>query len=112
MFAFFFVFKLSYQLKVHGPTFQNLVFNFIWWNTTPMVLIQNYGWNGQAVWMYEAILYIAATYRSPFSYCIDQAGLGAFTAKNGRKHYNPPPLTVMWMNFDSPIFLVCVCYQQ
>ena len=27
-----------------------------------MVLIQNYGWNGQAVWMYEAILYIAATY--------------------------------------------------
>ena len=31
----------------------------------------------------------------PFSYCIDQAGLGAFTAKSGRKHYNPPPLTVM-----------------
>ena len=31
----------------------------------------------------------------PFSYCIDQAGLGAFTAKSGRiKHYNPPPLTV------------------
>ena len=28
-------------------------------------------------------------------YCIDQAGLGAFTAKSGRKHYNPPPLTVM-----------------
>ena len=45
-------------------------------------------------------------YRSyrPFSYCIDQAGLGAFTAKSGRKHYNPPPLTVMWMNFDSPNF--------
>ena len=40
----------------------------------------------------------------PFSYCIDQAGLGAFTAKSGRKHYNPPPLTVMWMNFDSPNF--------
>ena len=38
----------------------------------------------------------------PFSHCIDQAGLGAFTAKSGRKHYNPPPLTVMWMNFDSP----------
>ena len=31
----------------------------------------------------------------PFSHCIDQAGLGAFTAKSGRKHYNPPPLTVM-----------------
>ena len=31
----------------------------------------------------------------PFSHCIDQAGLGVFTAKNGRKHYNPPPLTVM-----------------
>ena len=31
-------------------------------------------------------------------------GLGAFTAKSGRKHYNPPPLTVMWMNFDSPNF--------
>ena len=40
----------------------------------------------------------------PFSYCIDQAGLGAFTAKSGRKHYNPPPLTVMWMNFNSPNF--------
>ena len=39
-----------------------------------------------------------------FSHCIDQAGLGAFTAKSGRKHYNPPPLTVMWMNFDSPNF--------
>ena len=24
--------------------------------------------------------------------------------KSGRKHYNPPPLTVMWMNFDSPNF--------
>ena len=24
----------------------------------------------------------------PFSHCIDQAGLGAFTAKSGRKHYN------------------------
>ena len=40
----------------------------------------------------------------PFSYCIDHAGLGAFTAKSGRKHYNAPPLTVMWMNFDSPNF--------
>ena len=40
----------------------------------------------------------------PFSHCIDQARLGAFTAKSGRKHYNPPPLTVMWMNFDSPKF--------
>ena len=37
----------------------------------------------------------------PFSHCIDQAGLGTFTVKSGRKHYNPPPLTVMWMNFDS-----------
>ena len=40
----------------------------------------------------------------PFSHCIDQAGLSAFTAKSGRKHYNPPPLTVMWMNYDSPNF--------
>ena len=40
----------------------------------------------------------------PFSYCIDQAGLGAFTAKSGRKHYNPPPLTVTWMNFECPNF--------
>ena len=40
----------------------------------------------------------------PVSHCIDQAGLGAFTAKSGRKHYNPPLLTVMWMNFDSPNF--------
>ena len=46
-------------------------------------------------------LFKCAMYR-PFSHCIDQAGLGAFTAKSGRKHYNPPPLTVMWMNFDSP----------
>ena len=37
---------------------------------------------------------LETTYR-PFSHCIDQAGLGAFTAKSGRKHYNPPPLTVM-----------------
>ena len=28
----------------------------------------------------------------------------AHSAKSGRKHYNPPPLTVMWMNFDSPNF--------
>ena len=44
-----------------------------------------------------------AKYR-PFSYCIDQTRLGAFTAKSGRKNYNPPPLTVMWINFDSPNF--------
>ena len=44
------------------------------------------------------------TWYRPFSYCIDQAELGAFTTKSGRKHYNPPPLTVMWMNFDSPNF--------
>ena len=48
-------------------------------------------------------LHFTVIYR-PFSYCIDQAGLGAFTAKSGRKHYNPPPLTIMWMNFDSPNF--------
>ena len=48
-------------------------------------------------------LYKWQIYR-PFWYCIDQAGLGAFTAKSGRKHYNPPPSTVMWMNFDSPNF--------
>ena len=47
--------------------------------------------------------FITWVYR-PFSYCINQAGLGAFTAKSGRKHYNPPPLTIMWMNFDSPNF--------
>ena len=46
---------------------------------------------------------LQSAYR-PFSHCINQAGLGAFTAKSGRKHYNPPPLTVMWMNFDSPNF--------
>ena len=46
---------------------------------------------------------LQSAYR-PFSHCIDQPGLGAFTAKSGRKHYNPPPLTVMWMNFDSPNF--------
>ena len=54
----------------------------------------------------NAPMYIGAflcSYR-PFSHCIDQAGLGAFTAKSGRKHYNPHPLTVMWMNFDSPNF--------
>ena len=37
---------------------------------------------------------VRCTYR-PFSYCIDQAGLDAFTVKSGHKHYNPPPLTVM-----------------
>ena len=40
------------------------------------------------------VAYFPQNYR-PFSHCIDQAGLGAFTAKSGRKHYNPPPLTVM-----------------
>ena len=54
---------------------------------------------------YKSIVvwYHSIGYR-PFSHCIDQAGWGAFTAKSGRKHYNPPPLTVMWMNFDSPNF--------
>ena len=46
----------------------------------------------------------SSTIFRPFSHCTDQAGLGAFTAKSGRKHYNPPPLTVMWMNFDAPNF--------
>ena len=41
---------------------------------------------------------VQCEYRT-FSYCIDQAGL-----ESGRKHYNPPPLTIMWMNFDSPNF--------
>ena len=50
------------------------------------------------VWLRDSAVY------RPYSYCIDQAGLGAYTAKSGRKHYNPPPLTVMWMNFDSPNF--------
>ena len=47
-------------------------------------------------------LYGTLVYR-PFSYCIDQDGLGAFTAKSGHKH-NPPPLTAMRMNFDFPNF--------
>ena len=51
----------------------------------------------------SSMLAFEKVYR-PFSHCIDQTGLGAFTAKSGRKHYNPPPLTVMWMNFDSPNF--------
>ena len=49
-------------------------------------------------------IFIYTSIYRPFSRCIDQAGLGAFTAKSGRKHYNPPLLTVMWMNFDSPNF--------
>ena len=57
-------------------------------------------WEGMAP---SYITELLSSYR-PFSHCIDQAGLGAFTAKSGRKHYNPPPLTVMWMNFDSPNF--------
>ena len=54
-------------------------------------------------WSCEKSLQCIA-FNRPFSYCINQARLGAFTAKSGRKHYNPPPLTVMWMNFDSPNF--------
>ena len=49
-------------------------------------------------------IFMELLFYRPFSYCIDQAGLGAFTAKSGHKHYNPPSLTVMWMNFDSPNF--------
>ena len=41
---------------------------------------------------------------TPFSHYSITRRLGAFTAKSGRKHYNPLPLTVMWMNFDSPNF--------
>ena len=40
----------------------------------------------EAAWNYKS-----GRYR-PFSHCIDQAGLGAFTAKSGRKHYNPPSI--------------------
>ena len=62
--------------------------------------------NTRKVYINTRILLEVQSYigHKPFSYCIDQAGLGAFTAKSGRKHYNPPPLTVMWMNFDSPNF--------
>ena len=49
-------------LKVHGPIFQNIVFCFIWRIITPKVLIQNLSWNGQALWMYEAILRFAVAY--------------------------------------------------
>ena len=64
------------------------------------------------VLMFWSFIALNKVFYRPFSYCIDQAGLGAFTAKSGRKHYNPHPLTVMWMNFDFPILLVCVRYQQ
>ena len=32
---------------------------FIWRSITPKMYIWNFGWNGQAIWMYEANLYIA-----------------------------------------------------
>ena len=50
------------MLKVQGPILQNLVFFFIWRVITLNMQILNFGWNGQAVWIYKAILYIAAAY--------------------------------------------------
>ena len=54
--------RCSTPLKVHGPIFQNLVSCFIWWISTLTIYIKNFTWNGQAVLMYEAILYIAVAY--------------------------------------------------
>ena len=83
-----------------------------WGKIEEMLVSSPPGWLGSErlattlqCWQQKSSL--ACSYPSmyrPFSHCIDQAGLGAFTAKSGRKHYNPPPLTVMWMNFDSPNF--------
>ena len=50
------------SLKVLGPIFQNLFFCFIWRIITPKMQIWNFIWNGQAIWMYKAILYIVAAY--------------------------------------------------
>ena len=56
------VYHIISNLKMHGPIFHNLVFCFIWRIITPRMLIWNFGWNGQAVLMYEATLYIAVAY--------------------------------------------------
>ena len=77
-------------------------FDVLWWELD-LVILQ---------WLQKYVIAKADETRNsrttlfyrPFSYCIDQARLGAFTAKSGHKYYNPPPLTVMWMNFDSPNF--------
>ena len=49
---------------------------------------------GGLAWQFDFLLFLHSSNR-PFSHYIDQAGFGAFTAKIGCKHYNPPPLTVM-----------------
>ena len=90
----------------------------LWWPSCPHVyagtvmtsfdhvmILTRGNWFQKNLLEHELNEYIKVrAFNRPFSYCIDQAGLGAFTAKSGRKHYNPPPLTVMWMNFDSPNF--------
>ena len=52
--------KSSAILKVHGPIFQRLVFRFHLKNHHSKD--ESFCWNGQAVWMYEASLYIAVAY--------------------------------------------------
>ena len=42
--------------------FSSLVILFILRTITPKMQIQNFSWKGQSVWMYQAILYIAAAY--------------------------------------------------
>ena len=52
---------MQLSLKVHGPIFQNSVL-FHLKNHHSKSLNLNLIWNGQAIWIYEAILYIAFAY--------------------------------------------------
>ena len=80
--------------------YYTIVFSVIWnWKTTIRHLQHFSQYNIIWKWYLCKVNYLCtifALYRS--------GRLGAFTAKSGRTHYNPPPLTVMWMNFDSPNF--------
>ena len=51
------------SLKVHAPIFQNLVLCFIWRIINPKMLTYYFGWNGQTVWLCEAISYKVVAYK-------------------------------------------------
>ena len=50
------------MLKVHGPIFLNLASVSFEESSLQRCEFKNFSWNGQAVWKYEAILYIAVAY--------------------------------------------------
>ena len=49
-------------LKLHGPIFQSLVFNFIWKITPNEVSVSNFSWSGLTVLILQASMYFTVAY--------------------------------------------------